>query len=68
MVIRGFPLYSFITQATTGCVHGTAVWVNPSQKLLTTEGLHVYQGFPPPLHNTNNHCVGIRNHCVGQFP
>ena len=26
-------------------------------------------GAPPsPLHNTNNHSVGIRNHCLGQFP
>ena len=22
---------------------------------------------PPPPINTHNHCVGIRNHCVGQF-
>ena len=23
---------------------------------------------PPPLHNTSNHCLGIRNHFVSQFP
>ena len=26
------------------------------------------RGSPPPSHNTNNHCVSLRKHCVVQFP
>ena len=34
----------------------------------TTFGAPRLSGVPPPPPiNTNNHCVGTRNHCVGQF-
>ena len=28
----------------------------------------VIRGFPLPVYNTNNYCVGTRNHCVSQYP
>ena len=44
--------------------HTTTLY--PTGKQLS--GPRVYQGRPPPPpHNTNNHCVSRRNHCVGQF-
>ena len=60
----------FTTQRTTVWAYGTTVWVNSS---VTTRGVLennfkspvVVMGFSLPLHTQKNHCVGIRNHCVG---
>ena len=62
MFIRGSPYKT--THITTVWAHTTTVY--PTGKQLS--GPRVYQGRPPPPpHNTNNHCVSRRNHCVGQF-
>ena len=63
MFIRGSPYKT--THITTVWAHTTTMY--PTGKQLSMP--RVYQGRPPPppIHNTINHCVSKRNHCVGQF-
>ena len=59
-------LQSCPTQTQPLCGYTTTMY--PTVKQLSRP--RVYQGRPPPpppLHNTINHCVSRRNHCVGQF-
>ena len=71
--LSGVPPLPFTTQTTTVWAYETTVWVNSP---VTTRWVQenkfkspmVIRGFPLPVYNTNNYCVGTRNHCVSQYP
>ena len=74
--VPGFPSPPLAQNTITVCrqmtplwIHGTTVWVNPTQKTTgIKQGPHLYKGGSPSRHNNpKNDCLCIRNHCVGEF-
>ena len=73
------PIFAYLTYLVARCRHSASYPSHRYTKKLCRQRENVRDGQlcvmlftsgappPPPPHNTINHCVSRRNHCVGQF-